>query len=60
NGTNFSFADGHSEYYKWRNKATIELADDPAQNPSWVNLSAEDSAEDYDWLVKGLFGRLYY
>jgi len=60
NGTNFSFADGHSEYYKWRNKATIDLAERTNVNSGWVNLSAEDSAEDYDWLVRGLFGRLYY
>jgi len=25
NGTNFSFADGHSEYWKWKDKRTIEF-----------------------------------
>jgi prepilin-type N-terminal cleavage/methylation domain-containing protein/prepilin-type processing-associated H-X9-DG protein len=25
-GTNFSFADGHSEYWKWRDSRTVELA----------------------------------
>jgi prepilin-type N-terminal cleavage/methylation domain-containing protein/prepilin-type processing-associated H-X9-DG protein len=26
NGTNFSFADGHSEYWKWKDPRTIEIA----------------------------------
>jgi prepilin-type N-terminal cleavage/methylation domain-containing protein/prepilin-type processing-associated H-X9-DG protein len=26
-GTNFSFADGHSEYWKWRDPRTVELAE---------------------------------
>ena len=26
-GTNFSFADGHSEYFKWKDPRTIEIAE---------------------------------
>ena len=28
-GTNFSFADGHSEYWKWKDSRTLEFANNP-------------------------------
>ncbi len=60
-GTNWSFADGHAEYYKWKNKATKELAiRTDLSNDGWVNLPATDSPDDYAWLSRGMFGKLYY
>ncbi len=60
NGTDWSFADGHAEYHKWKNKATKELAVRTDVNDGWVNLSAVDSPDDYAWLSRGMFGRLHY
>lgn len=35
NGTNFSFAGGHSEYWKWRDPRTVEYGTlTPGANPS--------------------------
>ena len=59
-GTDWSFADGHAGYHKWKNKATKELAAKTGLADSWLNLPAADSPDDYAWLSRGMFGRLYY
>jgi len=33
-GTNFSFADGHSDYWKWKDPRTIQLAEGEINTPS--------------------------
>ena len=59
-GTNWSYADGHAEYHKWKNKATKELAVRTNVDDGWVNLPAVDSPDDYAWLSRGMFGQLHY
>jgi prepilin-type N-terminal cleavage/methylation domain-containing protein/prepilin-type processing-associated H-X9-DG protein len=59
NGTNWSFADGHSEYYKWRDPRTIELANDPTKYDSMCSVSHPDSV-DLVWATKGVWGRTNY
>jgi len=58
-GTNWSFVDGHSEYYKWRDPRTIELANDPTQYDSMCSVSHPDSV-DLVWATKGVWGRTNY
>jgi prepilin-type N-terminal cleavage/methylation domain-containing protein/prepilin-type processing-associated H-X9-DG protein len=53
NGTNFSFADGHSEYWKWRDKRTIKFGRVPVENPQPGN-------EDLHKVQKAAWGRLGY
>jgi len=59
NGTNWSFADGHSEYHKWRDPRTIELANDPEVYDSMASVSHPGS-EDLTWVTKGVWGGLNY
>jgi len=59
-GTNWGFADGHAEYHKWQDQATIDMAlRTDISNDGWVDESAEDSPNDYDWLGRGIFGPQY-
>ena len=59
-GTTWGFADGHAEYYKWQDKATIELALRTDVHDGWVTIPATtDSPNDYDWLGRGIFGSQY-
>ncbi len=54
NGTNFSFADGHSEYWKWKDPQTIQFGnaesidDHQPNNPDLVRVQ------------KGVWGKLGY
>ena len=54
NGTNFSFADGHSEYWKWKDPLTIEYG----------NRESVDSFQagnpDLLRVQKGVWGELGY
>ena len=59
NGTNWSFADGHSTYYKWRDPRTIDLANDPEVYDSMASVSHPGS-EDLVWATKGVWGKLDY
>lgn len=45
----FSFADGHAERHRWKNKATIEWAKGLGPKPG--------PNEDLDWLVRGYLPR---
>jgi prepilin-type N-terminal cleavage/methylation domain-containing protein/prepilin-type processing-associated H-X9-DG protein len=56
-GTNFSFADGHSEYWKWRDPRTVQLAKaEPGQtaNPS------QPGNPDLHAVQKAAWGQLGY
>ena len=59
NGTNWSFADGHSEYHKWRDPRTIDLANDPEVYDSMASVSHPGN-EDLIWTTKGVWGRVNY
>jgi len=54
-GMTFSFADGHSDYWKWMDKRTIELAKDP-DNYTYDQLGNQDLYR----LQIGIWGKLGY
>ena len=65
NGTTVSFADGHSEYWKWRGKETIEHGKAAAgiHNPNAADHWSPKTFEGIDDLQKmqqGCWGQLGY
>jgi len=62
-GTDWSFADGHSEYYKWRDSRTMDLAVLRAPyenaNPDYASVS-QPGNEDLEWVQRGIWGKLDY
>jgi prepilin-type processing-associated H-X9-DG protein len=64
-GTTVSFADGHSEYWRWRGKETIEHSKTAAgfYNPNVVNHWSPltfEGVEDLQKMQKGCWGQLGY
>jgi len=63
-GTNFSFADSHSEHWKWRDRRTFQVAD--ADYSQWQNAgrngaeSTQPGNEDLHRVQRGVFGKLGY
>jgi prepilin-type N-terminal cleavage/methylation domain-containing protein/prepilin-type processing-associated H-X9-DG protein len=63
-GTNFGFADGHSEYWKWKDPRTLEVA--KADYSTWQSSLRTGSAsnspgnEDLHRVQRGVFGKLGY
>ncbi len=63
-GTNFAFADGHSEYWKWKDPRTLAVA--KADYTLWQNSgrngaeSAQIGNEDLQRVQRGVFGKLGY
>ena len=63
-GTNFSFADGHSEHWKWQDRRTVEVA--RADYTQWQNSGRNGSEStqpgnvDLHRVQRGVFGRLGY
>jgi prepilin-type N-terminal cleavage/methylation domain-containing protein/prepilin-type processing-associated H-X9-DG protein len=63
-GTNFSFADGHSEYWKWKDPRTLDVAN--ADYATWQNTTRNGSGsfsygnEDLHRVQRGVFGKLGY
>ena len=53
-GTNFSFADGHSEYHKWRDPRTIEFG---KQFPPSARSAAQSGNEDIHWSSLAVWGQ---
>ncbi|MHC4911671.1 MAG: prepilin-type N-terminal cleavage/methylation domain-containing protein [Planctomycetota bacterium] len=51
-GATFSFADGHSEYWKWKDRRTIEYG--------WDNQSPQPGNKDLHGVQKAVWGRLGY
>jgi len=62
-GTDWSFADGHSEYHKWRDRRTMDLAVLRAPyenvNPDYASVS-QPGNEDLEWVQRGIWGKLDY
>ena len=62
-GTNWSYADGHAEYHKWRDQRTIDLAElrPPYKhvNPGYASVS-QPGNEDLEWVQRGIWGKLDY
>jgi prepilin-type N-terminal cleavage/methylation domain-containing protein/prepilin-type processing-associated H-X9-DG protein len=56
-GTNFSFADGHAEYWKWQDVRTVKLAKDRASHPDLVALSDNP---DIQRVQRAFWGQLGY
>jgi len=63
-GTNFGFADGHSEYWKWKDPRTLEVA--KMDYDQWQNsgrqggTSTQPGNEDLHRVQRGVFGKLGY
>jgi prepilin-type N-terminal cleavage/methylation domain-containing protein/prepilin-type processing-associated H-X9-DG protein len=63
-GTNFSFADGHSEYWKWKDPRTLDVA--KADYSVWQNTTRNGAdsfaygSEDVHRVQRGVFGKLGY
>jgi prepilin-type N-terminal cleavage/methylation domain-containing protein/prepilin-type processing-associated H-X9-DG protein len=63
-GTNFAFADGHSEYWKWKDPRTLAVA--KADYAQWQNTgrhaaeSTQMGNHDLQRVQRGVFGRLGY
>ena len=63
NGTNWSFADGHSVYHKWIDNRTMDLAMMIAPyenvNPDYASVEQKGN-EDLKWVQKGIWGSVPY
>jgi prepilin-type N-terminal cleavage/methylation domain-containing protein/prepilin-type processing-associated H-X9-DG protein len=53
-GTTFSFADGHSEYHKWRDPRTIEFG---KQVPPTAFSGTQAGNEDLRWAALAMWGK---
>jgi len=63
-GTNFSFADGHSDYWKWNDPRTLDVA--KADYTEWQSSgrqaaeSTQPGNEDLHKVQRAVWGKLYY
>ena len=60
-GTNFAYADGRAEYYKWKGIETIKQGRDNMR--TWVGFFTpvtEEGKEDVQWVQRGIWGSLGY
>jgi len=60
-GTNVAFADGHSQYHKWRGLETIKKGRDNVR--SWPGIwgpTEEDGLADVQWVQWGIWGEFGY
>lgn len=63
-GTNFGFADGHSEYWKWKDSRTLDVA--KADYAQWQGtlrngaMASSPGNEDLHAVQRGVFGKLGY
>jgi prepilin-type N-terminal cleavage/methylation domain-containing protein/prepilin-type processing-associated H-X9-DG protein len=62
-GTNWSFADGHSAYHKWTDRRTMDLAElrppNSHVNPDYASVSHPGN-EDLEWVQRSIWGKLDY
>ena len=56
-GTNFSFADGHAEYWKWQDTRTAKFA---RQEGDWQSLRALGDNPDIQRVQRAAWGKLGY
>ena len=54
-GTTFSFADGHSEYWKWEDRRTVKLG-----NPEYSVDTLQKGNPDLVRVQKAIWGKLGY
>ena len=63
-GTNFSFADGHSKYWKWKDQLTLEIAkmdyDEWQSSGRQGNLSSNPGNPDLHRVQNAAWGKLGY
>jgi len=61
-GTTMSFADGHSEYWKWEGKKTVKLGESagPTQLSRHVSPTTQKGKEDLQKVQKAVWGKLGY
>jgi len=61
-GITLGYADGHSEYYKWRGKDTLDLTRKIREDPGSVTVGdlSQPGNEDLFMIQKGIFGELGY
>jgi prepilin-type processing-associated H-X9-DG protein len=53
-GTTFSFADGHSEYHKWKDPRTIEFG---KRVPPTAGSGTQAGNEDLHWAAVAMWGK---
>jgi prepilin-type N-terminal cleavage/methylation domain-containing protein/prepilin-type processing-associated H-X9-DG protein len=58
-GTNVSFVDGHSDYWKWESKETMDIVKMANPQHNYVPKS-EQAIEDLHKIQKAIWGRLGY
>ncbi|MEN6425157.1 MAG: type II secretion system protein [Phycisphaerales bacterium] len=60
-GTDFSFADGHTEYRKWESLETIKKGRNNVRSwpGEWVP-ETDEGIVDLQWVQKGIWGKLGY
>lgn len=58
NGTNFVHADGHAEYWKWKDRRTIELAKKQEENYDPYNQPIQLNNEDLKRLQKAVWNEV--
>jgi prepilin-type N-terminal cleavage/methylation domain-containing protein/prepilin-type processing-associated H-X9-DG protein len=56
-GTNWSMADGHVEYWKWKDMRTVKIAQ---QEGDWRSLLTAKGNPDLHRVQKGVWGKLGY
>lgn len=56
-GTNWSFADGHVEYWKWQDMQTVKIA---RQEGNWQALKSATGNPDLYRVQRGAWGKLGY
>ncbi|MBN1972791.1 MAG: type II secretion system protein [Sedimentisphaerales bacterium] len=61
NGTTFSYADGSSNYYKWKGSDTVKIGKDNLQShQNNISPTTSDGFLDLQWVQKGCWGKLGY
>ena len=61
NGTTFSFADGSSNYFKWRGADTVKIGKENMQShKNDIDPTTPGGFEDLAWMQKGCWGKLGY
>jgi prepilin-type N-terminal cleavage/methylation domain-containing protein/prepilin-type processing-associated H-X9-DG protein len=59
-GTNVSYADGHSDYWKWRGPQTIEKGKEANPPHNWAPTTPpNENLEDLQRMQKAVWGRLH-
>jgi prepilin-type N-terminal cleavage/methylation domain-containing protein/prepilin-type processing-associated H-X9-DG protein len=53
-GTNYGFADGHSDYHKWKDPRTIEFG---KRVPPSYNSANQPGNEDFHWAAEAVWGQ---